>query len=71
LLSQLNGRELLNGAAEILHFWNTLSLKFQNQMSNNSARLDISRDCLISVVGGEKLMIERENNLYGSAAPDG
>jgi hypothetical protein len=27
-------------------------------MSNNSVRLDISRGCLISVVGGEKLMIE-------------
>jgi len=40
-------------------------------MSNNSVRLDVSRGCLVSFVGGEKLMIERENNLYGSEAPDG
>jgi len=55
----------------VTYFWNILRIKFQNQMSNNSFRLDISRGCLISVAGGEKLMIERENNLYGSETPDG
>jgi len=40
-------------------------------MANNSVRLDISRGCLINVVGGEILIIERDNYLYGSEAPDG
>ena len=53
------------------YFWNTLHIKFQNEMSNNSVRSDILRGCLVSFVGGEKLMIEGENNLYGSEAPDG
>jgi hypothetical protein len=44
---------------------------FRTRCQITLVRLDISHGCLISVVGGEKLMIEGENNLYGSEAPDG
>lgn len=72
LLSQLNGRELLIGKVEMLLVFGILYVSnFRTRCQITLLRLDISRGCLVSFVGGEKLMTERENNLYGSEAPDG